>query len=107
MRIFVYVNINPIQRHMMIHCENKKTCSHIMQHILTRNIPSASTVEDVSEDRDKSVIKLGETKNSFWLLINVSECLNIVDKVKKIKVISDFLEKYPSTSINVHEECSI
>jgi len=93
MRIFVYVNTNPTQKHITIHYEQSKVCPHIMQQILSRNTSTITcSISDVSKNKDKSIIKLGETANSYWLLIHVKcECnKNAINAIKeKLSEIGD------------------
>jgi len=93
MRIFVYINTNPTQKHITVHYEQSKACPHIMQQILSQNTTTITcSISDVSNNDDKSIIKLGETANSYWLLIHVKcECnKNAIDVIKeKLSEIND------------------
>jgi len=100
MRIFVYVNTNPTQRHITIHYEQSKACPHIMQQILSQNTNPTCSISDMSKNKDKSIIKLGVTANSYWLLIQVNICECNKDTIKRklieINSIKAMLQKDPS-----------
>jgi len=103
MRIFVYANINSDRKHITIHCEQSKTCPHIMQQIIPQNINPICSINDMSKNKDKSIIKLGGTANGYWLLIHVNNCecnKDVIDAIKEklyeINSIKTMLQKNPS-----------
>jgi len=65
-RYFVYVNTHPIEKHIRVHPEDKGPCNEIFKMI---RIGSAYATPSVIEKISDDIIKLGETDNSYWLLI--------------------------------------
>jgi len=65
-RYFVYINTHPIEKHIMLHPQHNSPCNEIFKMIrIGSAYATSSAIEKISED----TIKLGETENSYWLLI--------------------------------------
>jgi len=65
-RYFVYVNTHPIEKHIRVHPEDKGPCNEIFKMIKKESAYATNSfIEKISED----IIKVGETDNSYWLLI--------------------------------------
>jgi len=75
MRVLVYVNTNPSQKHITIHCEITNSCPHVFQQLISQNTSMTTTIRSWN---NKRVIKIAETSNSFWLLIwiDANSCIN-------------------------------
>jgi len=70
MRFLVYVNQNPTQKHITIHCETNGSCGHVFQQLISQQTtfqPIISTIPPTSTS--KGIIKIAETDNSYWLII--------------------------------------
>ena len=99
MRALVYVNINPTQKHITIHCEENNPCSVIFQQILSGNANPKCNIQQLSND--KSVIKIGETDNSFWLLIwvkDIEDCRQLINHPE----IQNIANKHGIQNITIH-----
>ena len=104
MRIFIYVNINPTQKHITIHCENKGPCPHILQQILSQNVSNKCSIQDIS--KNKSIIKIGVTTNSYWILVYVDNCDQVKKKISDIDIIKNILNKYNISNVTLCSKCS-
>jgi len=71
MRVLVYVNENPTEKHITIHCEKKGPCSHVFQQLISGNTQMNLTIQDLSQGR-KEAIKIAETENAYWILLWVN-----------------------------------
>lgn len=91
MRVFVYINTNSTQGHITIHCETKQVCPHVLQQILKNNVLFTCSIQDISINKDKSVIKFAETDNSYWLLLHIKSCNceGILKEVQNILLINN------------------
>ena len=106
MRVFIYVNLNQTQKHITIHYERINPCPHIMQQIISGNVVTNCTISDVSLKQDKSILKLGGTANSYWLLIHTKDCCCNLKQIKQNPIIQDILRKNPNISINICTQCN-
>lgn len=108
MRVFIYVNTNETQKHITIHCENKRPCPHIMQQILRANVSVSCDISLLTQD--KSIMKIGETQNSFWLLMYINCCDNSFLQMflNNVEIQTHILKPYNFRSDNVTfcDKCS-
>ena len=75
-RWFVYVNTNSTEKHITIHPEANGPCGTICQQICV-----GGPYEDTFpiERPNESIIKTGETLNSYWLIVwaqNLNDVIN-------------------------------
>lgn len=68
MRILVYVNENPTEKHITIHRERTEPCSYVFQNLISGRTQMSSTLVDLSNG-EKRAIKIAETENSYWILL--------------------------------------
>lgn len=109
MRVFIYVNTNTTQKHITIHCESKKPCPHIMQQILRANAIVSCKISSLTQN--KSIIKIGETENSFWLLMYANCCDDSFLRtfLDNVEIQNQVLTGYgfnPTTDITFCDKCS-
>ncbi len=71
MRVLVYVNENPTEKHITIHCEKGSACGHVFQQLLSGNTRMNKNIEDLSKGW-KTAIKIAEVENSYWILLWVN-----------------------------------
>lgn len=62
------VNVNITHSTIVVHSESKEKCSEIFKQITTDNTSSKKDIEQIGNN--KSILKIGTTDNSFWLLIH-------------------------------------
>lgn len=75
MRILVYVNENPTEKHITIHCERKGPCNCVFQNLASGRTQMTSTLIDLSNG-NKTAIKIAETENSYWILLWIDKDKN-------------------------------
>jgi len=49
MRVLVYVNENPTEKHITIHCERKRACSEVFKQLLSGTTQMNTNIEDFLE----------------------------------------------------------
>jgi len=89
MRFFVFVNSggNP---HIKIHPETSHPCGEIMKNIQQGGV--YFNTFSIVKSNDSTIIKTGETKNSYWLIVwgsSLSAVMNhpyLQDIAKKLEV---------------------
>ena len=101
MRFFVYVNENPSEKHITIHCETNGPCGDILKQIIAENTTARNDISTLpSNSTSKEVIKFAETDNSYWLII-WAQNVDMVFRNKELQKIAGNL----GVSIDKHNNC--
>ena len=100
MRVLVYVNTNPTEKHITIHLELDKPCPHIFKHT------SSPFKTELTKFNKGNYIKVAEKPNSYWIILHIPFDYNIFD-IDKHPVIVEIAKKenIPSSKIEICNEC--
>jgi len=107
MRILIYVNTNPTEKHITIHCEQRSPCGDVFKQLLAETTKMRPTIEDLTKNKEikKEIIKIAVTDNSYWLLMwipdNVKDVKQYVTSNSTIqKIMKD--KEIKTDKINIH-----
>ena len=100
-RFLFYVNINPDRKHITGHCEHSQACKHVFKQLISNNTSMKPTIGILSQNNDKGCIKIGETDNSFWLII----WGDTYNNAKNHPCLTRIMQEYSIQSISDCKDC--